>query len=174
VELLEKGEDDEVDENLGKNIFDPMVLITKGSEGKRVNPYHKNDLANKPKPMKQLRKRPRNGGVMETVSEEIVGRRRLLFLCFDEFQLNDIGKHTRIRHRRKIVIAKIFLTNDATAENIYIRITQENATTPRLSAIGDAVILKGLMQQLFAAGVVIVATGNRTPSELNRTFQVLA
>jgi hypothetical protein len=101
VELLEKGEDDEVDENLGKNIFDPMVLITKGSEGKRVNPYHKNDLANKPKPMKQLRKRPRNGGVMETVSEEIVGRRRLLFLCFDEFQLNDIGNHTHIRHRRK-------------------------------------------------------------------------
>jgi predicted ATPase len=45
--------------------------------------------------MRQLLKRPRtDGGVVETVSKELVGRRRLLFLCFDEFQLNDIGKDT--------------------------------------------------------------------------------
>ena len=109
--------------------------------------YYKNELSQRPKQKKPIPKRPRaeGHGVVQTVeyalltpltpmirmtmmtplsivtctqvSGEIVGRRRLLFLCFDEFQLNDIG---------------------------------------------DAVILKGLMSQLFAAGVRLTNTHAHT------------
>jgi len=59
------------------------------------------------------------------VSERLVGGRKLLFLAFDEFQLNDV------------------------------------ATTA---------ILKGLFERLYEMGVIIVATGNRTPKDLERFF----
>lgn len=74
---------------------------------------------------RRVKKRRRDSSVMESVSQDLTGKRRLMFLCFDEFQMNDIG---------------------------------------------DAVILKGLLNQLFAAGVVVVATGNRAPDKINQSL----
>lgn len=62
---------------------------------------------------------------LKHVSEKLVGGRKLLFLSFDEFQLNDI------------------------------------ATTR---------ILRGLFERLYKNGVVVVATGNRAPTDMGRFF----
>lgn len=108
--------------------LNPLKIRRKGvapPEGKATNPYYPPEMQRRPRRKLPRASRQRKSGVVESVSKDIVGRRRLLFLCFDEFTLNDIG---------------------------------------------DAVILKGLFTQLFAAGVVVVATGNRAPTELNRTL----
>jgi len=34
--------------------------------------------------------------------------------------------------------------------------------------VGDALLLRGLLDQLFRMGVVVVTTSNRPPEELNR------
>lgn len=87
------------------------------------NPHYPNEM--KRRRRDRVKKRRRRDGVLETVSAEMVGGRKLMFLCFDELQLNDIG---------------------------------------------DAMLIKGLFKQLFDVGVVVVATGNRPPSELNRSL----